>query len=55
MAEMTFGAKGKRWSALARLIAESDPSIQVVETKRPSRLESVHHGHQADGGKSPVP
>ncbi|HHT27436.1 MAG TPA: hypothetical protein GXZ82_09350 [Firmicutes bacterium] len=33
MAEMTFGAKGKRWSALARLIAESDPSIQVVETE----------------------
>lgn len=32
MAEMSFGAKGKRWSALARFIAENDPSVQLEET-----------------------
>lgn len=32
MAEFSFNAKGKRWSTLARLIAETTPNAEIQET-----------------------
>lgn len=42
MARMSFGARGKRWSALARLIAADNPNIQVTETADSITLEGPY-------------